>query len=53
MQRQLTVLGASSLWQSGAIGSSGPDFLNGAVLVSTTLDAVSLKEGVIRPLEKQ
>ena len=53
LQRQLTVLQVSSLWRSDAIGSSGPDFLNGALLVSTPLDADALKEQVIRPLEAQ
>ena len=53
LQRQLTILQASSLWRSDAIGSSGPDFLNGALLVSTPLDADALKEQVIHPLEAQ
>jgi 2-amino-4-hydroxy-6-hydroxymethyldihydropteridine diphosphokinase len=53
LQRQLTVLQASSIWQSDAMGSSGPDFLNGALLVSTPLDADALKEQVIHPLEVQ
>jgi 2-amino-4-hydroxy-6-hydroxymethyldihydropteridine diphosphokinase len=53
LQRQLTVLQASSLWQSCAIGSGGPDFLNGALLVSSPLDANALKEQVIHPLEAQ
>ena len=53
LQRQLLVLHASSLWQSGAIGSSGPDFINGALLVSTPMDANALKEQVIHPLEAQ
>jgi 2-amino-4-hydroxy-6-hydroxymethyldihydropteridine diphosphokinase len=51
LRRQLTVLQVSSVWQSDAMGSSGPDFLNGAVLIITTLDAVALKEQVIHPLE--
>jgi 2-amino-4-hydroxy-6-hydroxymethyldihydropteridine diphosphokinase len=53
LQKRLTVLEASSIWQSDAIGSSGPDFLNGALLVSTPLDADALKEQVLHSLEAQ
>jgi 2-amino-4-hydroxy-6-hydroxymethyldihydropteridine diphosphokinase len=53
LQRQVRVSQASSIWQSEAVGSSGPDFLNSALLVSTPLDAGVLKEQVLRPLEEQ
>ena len=43
LQRLLTVLQVSSAWQSDAMGSSGPDFLNAALLVTTPLDADALK----------
>lgn len=53
LQKQLRVLQASSVWQSAAVGSGGPDFLNCALLVAAPLDASTLKEQVLRPLEVQ
>jgi 2-amino-4-hydroxy-6-hydroxymethyldihydropteridine diphosphokinase len=43
----------SSVWETPAVGSPGPNFLNMALLVLTTLDAELFKEKVIRPLETQ
>ncbi|MBN1148291.1 MAG: 2-amino-4-hydroxy-6-hydroxymethyldihydropteridine diphosphokinase [Anaerolineales bacterium] len=48
---QLSILGVSSAWQTPAVGADGPDFLNAAVLARTSLDLVSLKTDVLRPLE--
>lgn len=53
LRRQLAVLQASSVWQSKAVGSGGPDFLNVALLVATPLEAGALKEQVLRPLEAE
>jgi 2-amino-4-hydroxy-6-hydroxymethyldihydropteridine diphosphokinase len=41
----------SSVWESRAVGSSGPNFLNGSVLFITDLSAAQLKDQVIRPVE--
>jgi 2-amino-4-hydroxy-6-hydroxymethyldihydropteridine diphosphokinase len=49
----LTIIRASSVWESAAVGSSGPNFLNAAVLCLTPLDAEALKWLVLRPLEAQ
>ncbi len=51
LRRQVTLLRASSVWQSPPIGHPGPDFLNMAVLIATPLTAQDLKETVLRPLE--
>ena len=48
---QVSIQKISSVWKTPAVGSPGPDFLNAAVLAHTDLDAVELKESVLRPLE--
>lgn len=48
---QLTILRASSVWESRAVGSPGPNFLNAALLCQTSLGAEALKWRVLRPLE--
>ena len=48
---QLTILRASSVWESPAVGSRGPNFLNAALLCQTGLAAEALKWQVLRPLE--
>jgi 2-amino-4-hydroxy-6-hydroxymethyldihydropteridine diphosphokinase len=49
----LTIIRASSVWESAAVGSSGANFLNAALLCLTPLDAEGLKWLVLRPLEAQ
>ena len=41
----------SSAWETKAVGSDGPNFINAAVLASTSLDPITFKERVLRPLE--
>ena len=41
----------SEVWQTSAIGSKGPDFLNAAVLISTPLSIDELRNQVLRPIE--
>ena len=53
LQKQLTVLQTSSVWESKAIGSDSANFLNAALLVLTSMEAEVLKEQVLRPLEAQ
>lgn len=41
----------SRIWKTSAYGSPGPDFLNIAVLVETSLNPQEYKEKVIHPIE--
>ena len=41
----------SNAWESKAVGSAGPNFLNACVLFMTPLLPPELKEQVIRPIE--
>lgn len=41
----------SEIWQTRAIGSKGPDFLNAAVLMSTPLSYDELRNQILRPIE--
>jgi 2-amino-4-hydroxy-6-hydroxymethyldihydropteridine diphosphokinase len=43
----------SSVWQSHAVGSDGPDFLNVCILFETDRQPYDLKEQIIRPIEAQ
>jgi 2-amino-4-hydroxy-6-hydroxymethyldihydropteridine diphosphokinase len=43
----------SSVWQSHAVGSDGPDFLNLCVLFATDVQPYDLKEQIIRPIESR
>ncbi len=53
LQERLRLLKASSVWESRAIGSDGPNMLNAAILALTTLQVGELKEQLIRPIEAQ
>jgi len=51
---QLTgVRRVSSAWETPAVGSDGPDFLNAAVWVETSLRLSAIKKEIIRPIETQ
>jgi 2-amino-4-hydroxy-6-hydroxymethyldihydropteridine diphosphokinase len=41
----------SSVWESQAVGSDGPNFLNACVLFQTHFQPFDLKEQIIRPIE--
>lgn len=43
----------SSVWETPAVGSDGPDFLNAAVWVETSLRLSAIKNEIIRPIEAQ
>jgi 2-amino-4-hydroxy-6-hydroxymethyldihydropteridine diphosphokinase len=45
------ILKVSSAWESEAVGSAGPNFLNACVLFGTPLLYPELKEQVIHPIE--
>lgn len=53
LRNMVTISRLSSVWETPSIGSSGPDFLNLAVLITTPLKASELKAQVLRPLEIQ
>ena len=53
LQKQLTILQTSSVWESKAVGSNSANMLNAALLVLTSLEAEIFKEQVLRPLEAQ
>ena len=45
------ILKVSSAWESEAVGSDGPNYLNACILFTTALFLVELKEKVIHPVE--
>jgi 2-amino-4-hydroxy-6-hydroxymethyldihydropteridine diphosphokinase len=49
--KEVKIMRFSSAWETPAVGSAGPDFLNAAVLITTLMEAGELKEKVLRPLE--
>ena len=53
LSKELVILRTSSVWQSKAVGSDGPDFLNTALLVETTLGVNELKGRVARKVEEE
>jgi 2-amino-4-hydroxy-6-hydroxymethyldihydropteridine diphosphokinase len=53
LRNMVTISRRSSVWETPSVGSSGPDFLNLAVLITTPLKADELIAQVLRPLEKQ
>lgn len=50
---RIQLLACSHAWQTSAVGSPGPDFLNAALLAQTTLPARALKQQILRPVEAQ
>ena len=51
LQKYGEILKVSSAWESEAVGSEGPNFLNACVLFSTPLLEIELKEQVIHSIE--
>jgi 2-amino-4-hydroxy-6-hydroxymethyldihydropteridine diphosphokinase len=51
LQDHLTILRVSRVWETASVGSAGPNFLNAAILVHTTLKQKSLKLEILNPLE--
>jgi 2-amino-4-hydroxy-6-hydroxymethyldihydropteridine diphosphokinase len=47
------ILEVSNAWESEAVGSDGPNYLNACVLFITPLFFVELKEQVIHPIEEK
>ncbi len=53
LRGQTRVLALSTCWETEAVGSHGPNFLNVGACVATSWDAAGLKEHVLAPIEKQ
>lgn len=51
LHKRLSILQASSVYESASVDCCYPDYLNLALQVETTLDAYDLKQQVLRPLE--
>jgi 2-amino-4-hydroxy-6-hydroxymethyldihydropteridine diphosphokinase len=49
--RLVPIEAVSGVWQTPAVGSPGPDFLNAAVLISTQLAVAELQNEILRPIE--
>ncbi len=47
------VIRASNVWETAAVGTPGPNFLNAALLIQTNLDHDQIKQRFLRPLETQ
>ena len=45
------IVAHSSAWQTAAVGSAGPDFINAVVLVGSPLIPQQIKNQLLRPLE--
>jgi 2-amino-4-hydroxy-6-hydroxymethyldihydropteridine diphosphokinase len=53
LQDYAQVYAISTTWETKAIGSPGPDFLNTALLCTTSLSAGEFKETILCGIEKQ
>lgn len=51
LQEYLDVRAVSSIWQSKAVGSGGPDYLNAVLEIETDLTRVELKQCIIAHIE--
>ena len=51
LRQNFQVEQVSGVWESAAVGSQGPNFLNAAVIIRTSLKPQQLKDGFLRPFE--
>jgi 2-amino-4-hydroxy-6-hydroxymethyldihydropteridine diphosphokinase len=51
--QQASLQRVSSAWESPAVGSEGPNFLNAAAWIETPLSMSDLKQHILRPIEAQ
>lgn len=51
LNKRFGIQALSSIWESPAVGSDGPDFLNAAILLESNLSPQSMKDIVLRPIE--
>jgi 2-amino-4-hydroxy-6-hydroxymethyldihydropteridine diphosphokinase len=50
---QVSIRNVSSIYQSPSVGSSGPDYLNSAVLIDTDSSLDMLRKNILKPIENQ
>jgi 2-amino-4-hydroxy-6-hydroxymethyldihydropteridine diphosphokinase len=53
LRSRFFIVQISKAWETPAWGTNGPNFLNVAVMINTSLDPYQLKTLVLRPLEAQ
>jgi 2-amino-4-hydroxy-6-hydroxymethyldihydropteridine diphosphokinase len=53
LKKECTLIKTSRLWETEAIGNDGPDFLNSAMVVETSLLDYDFKYRVLRKIEKE
>jgi len=53
IRENLQVVSISTIWQSPAVGSSGPDYLNAVIAVKTDYHPPNLKDKIISYIEDQ
>ena len=53
LKQAVSINALSTAWETPAVGSDGPDFINMVVSVSTPLTAEALKNEVLRNIENQ
>ena len=51
LRNQCTVKAVSNVWENAAFGSPGPNFMNAAILIETTLSNNELKSRILHPIE--
>jgi 2-amino-4-hydroxy-6-hydroxymethyldihydropteridine diphosphokinase len=49
----VTIRKMSSIYESPAVGSSGPDYLNSAVIIETDTTLNNLRRNILSPIEEQ
>jgi 2-amino-4-hydroxy-6-hydroxymethyldihydropteridine diphosphokinase len=52
LQKSCTIKAISQVWETAAEGSDGPNFLNTAIKIYTSLKEQELKENVLQNIEK-
>ena len=53
LRSQGEILQSSTAWETEAVGSDGPNFLNACILFSTSLPLEELRDQVIHPIESK
>lgn len=53
LREHLDVVAVSSAWQTPAVGSSGPDYLNAVVAIRTSLPPEAIKQDIIDYIESE
>ncbi|MCJ7715040.1 MAG: 2-amino-4-hydroxy-6-hydroxymethyldihydropteridine diphosphokinase [Anaerolineales bacterium] len=49
----VSIIQVASIWQTPAVGSDGPDYLNSAVLIKSNLNRDQLKSRVLTKIERE